>query len=89
LEGMLHSHRSSFSNGKREASLGSLPCNLFYLPLLFLPFAFRFRHGSCAGGSCIARNEVASKPDTSERRARAICLDSGFLRVIFLLPLSP
>jgi hypothetical protein len=31
----------------------------------------------------MARNEVASKPDTSESRARAICLDSGFLRVIF------
>jgi len=31
----------------------------------------------------VPRNEVASKPDTSERRARAICLDSVFLRVIF------
>jgi hypothetical protein len=55
-----------------------------YLPPLFLPFGLRFRHGSCAGGTCmVPRNEVASKPDTSESRARAICLVSGFLRVIF------
>ena len=84
LEGMFHSHRSSFSNRKREASLGGLPCNLFYPPPLFLPFGLRFRHGSCAKGICmVPRNEVPSNCDTSERRARAICLDSGFLRVIF------
>jgi hypothetical protein len=35
----------------------------------------------------VPRNEVASKPDTSERRARAICLDSGFFRVIFFAPI--
>jgi hypothetical protein len=61
---------------------------LLYLPPLFLPFGLRFRHGSCDGGTCmVPRKEVASKPDTSERRARAICLDSGFLRVIFFAPI--
>ena len=58
--------------------------NLFYLPPLFLPFGLRFRHGSCSEGACmVPRNAVPSKPDTSERRERAICLESGFLRVIF------
>jgi hypothetical protein len=63
LEGMLRSHRG-------EASLGGLPCNLFYLPPLFLPFGLRFRHGSCGKGICmVPRNAAPTKPDTSERRA--------------------
>src|SRR6266436_6625205 len=72
LEGMFHNHRSSLSNRKREASVGGLPCNLFYLPPLFLPFGLRFRHGSCGKGICmVPRNAARTKPHTSERRAGA------------------